>query len=635
MMNSQQQEAIIKSIDNNIVLMAGAGSGKTKTLIKRTEYLIRDFGVEPSQIMLVTFTNKAANEILDRMSKVSDKSSEMWIGTFHKICTRILRKFGSAIGIKYFSIIDGKEQKKIITDIIKAKGMSADKLTVNGILAKISGVKALLINKKTLEESEDFDDEFKDIYNTYVKKCWVNKTFDFDDLITYTVVLLSGYKYVANWIHTNIKYVMADESQDISTAQFVLLKLLTGDNNIMIVGDTSQSIYGFRNAQPKYLDNFAASTPNTIKLYLEQNYRSTGNIIKAATEVVKHNRFGSPVNMTTTNDDGEKIKVFQTDDQNTEARWISQKIPYLRQLNNGKWSDFAIIYRTNFQSRNIEDALTDMGIPYTVFGSISFYSRTEVKDLLAYCKIVVNPMDESSFERVMGTVKGIGKKTIESIVNTAKTNKVEYRIALQNYADTQAKGSKQMALYDQLKVLNMDINNISDMVDIVDEVFLETDYKSKLAEIGTDEAMDKIEIMNEFREMIIQADTRRKKEGNTFAGMLDDISLLGDTKGEEKANTDSVKLMTAHSSKGLEFNTVFIAGSSEYCFPYYKAIYSQKEEAIEEERRLYYVAMTRAEKELYLTCPRRMMEGNGNFNNYKISRFITEIPDEYKEDIFI
>jgi len=451
--------------------------------------------------------------------------------------------------------------------------------------------------------------------------------FDFDDLITYAILLLSSFKNVSNWVHNNIKYIMVDECQDTNSAQFVLINLLRGDNNTMLVGDVNQSIYAFRNAKPKYLENFADTTPNTLKLKLEKNYRSTRNIINAANAVVKNNKFGTKLEMFCDNEDGKKVQLYQAKYNYAEAQWVTSEIVTTHMYNKKEYSDFAIIYRANYQSRLIEDELNANGIPYVVFGSNSFYNRKEVKDLLAFCKIVVNPFDVVSFQRALSTFKGIGSKTIDAVINYSVDNKVSLPIALDYYSNNIATPKVSHAMNQMLSVIK---RGYVKCVDIIDNVFVDTEYRSSVALINTDEARDSVQVMDEFRSLIDSLETR-KLEGKTYSEMLDEISLLTDAKGDQKANSNAVKLMTAHASKGLEFNTVFIIGAEEGSFPHSNAIATGLDEDIEEERRLFYVAMTRAQKLLYITHCAYKKRDIGGYDSNKESRFIAEIPDSLKE----
>lgn len=625
-LNEQQKDAVLKSIDSNIVLLAGAGSGKTFTLVKRTEYLISDLGVNPSNIMLVTFTNKAANEIKERVSKISNDANKMWIGTFHRICTRLIRQFGSKLGINSFTILDTKDARKIIKNILNKYGEEDSIMNIKFYQAKISEFKNNLLSKTDVKNDPTISTVIASVYEEYVDYCWKHKTFDFDDLITYAILLLSSFEEVSDWVHNNIKYIMVDECQDTNSAQFVLIKLIVGNNNTMLIGDVNQSIYGFRNARPQYLENYANTTPNTLKLKLEQNYRSTRNIINAANKVVCNNKFGTKLEMFCDNEDGDKIQLYKTTNSFAEADWVVSEILTTHNYLNKDYSNFAIIYRANFQSRIIEESLTKCGIPYVVFGSGSFYSRKEVKDLLAFCKCVINPIDIDSFKRAMFTFRGVGAKTIDGIVDNAIANHISIIESLKDIIDNKKSTSK-ASLEQMYKVMTSKYNSC---VDIIDNVFVNTKYRSSIAMINTEEAKDSVQIMDEFRDMISGIEDR--KEYSNIAEMLDEISLLTDAKGDQKANTNAVKLMTAHASKGLEFDTVFVIGTEEGLFPHANAIGTGNPDDIEEERRLFYVAMTRAKKKLYLTFAKSKRNGSEMaYRPVSMSRFIDEIPENLKE----
>lgn len=575
--------------------------------------------------MLVTFTNKAASEIMERIQKISPDANKMWIGTFHKICVRIIRMFGKNLGITNFTILDTKDARNIIKKILKAHGeeTSADK--VKFYQAGISELRNGLVGKEQALNDPNIEKKFAEIYVDYVDTCWKNKTFDFDDLIMYGMLLISTFPYVANWIHNNIKYIMVDECQDTNVAQFTLIKLLAGNNNTLLVGDTNQSIYAFRNAKPEYLENYANTTPNTLKLKLEQNYRSTKNIINAANEVIRYNNFGTKLTMFCDNEVGDYITLHKAMNSSNEAEWIAKEI--ISQTMYGKaYSDFAIIYRANFQSRYIEDAFARNGIPYVVFGSTSFYSRKEVKDLLAYCKFVINPFDVNSFIRVMKTVHSVGEKTIDNIIQYSIDNVVNLHIALKDYTDS-INGIVKNKL---MQIVNLIEDNYESCEDLVENIFLNTEYRSRVAMINSDEAIESVEIMDEFLDMIKSMESKNDKP---ISEILDDVSLLSDAKGEEKSKKDAVKLMTAHSSKGLEFDTVFIIGAVEGIFPHSNAIATHERADIEEERRLFYVAMTRAENKLYITVP-SVKQDNMSFSAATtLSRFVKEIPEELMKEV--
>ena len=625
-LNEQQKDAILKSIDHNIVLLAGAGSGKTFTLVKRTEYLISDLGVLPENIMMVTFTNKAAKEIQERMSKLSPDAYKMWIGTFHRICTRLIRKFGYNLGINNFTILDTKDARDIIKDLLGKIGATIDKNTVKECQTKISKFKNNLMTKTDVINDPTISDVDKELYGRYMDYCWQRKSFDFDDLIIYAILLLSTYSEVSDWVHENIRYIMVDECQDTNSAQFTLIKLLSGNNNTLLVGDVNQSIYAFRNAKPAYLENYAENTPNTLKLKLEQNYRSTRNIINAANNVVVNNSFGTKLEMFCDNEDGSKVKICKSDNVFQQAEWIADTIDTGVSVFDKTYEDYAIIYRANYQSSVFEKVLTENGIPYVIFGGTSFYSRKETRDLLAFCKSVINPFDVASFSRMIKTLPRIGDKVVNDIVELSLNNKISLHIALDNYIDSLNKSMTKDKLTTISKFLNDTYTSCSD---IVNNIFNDTDYYDTAKTSLLEESQESAGYMEQFLDMIYQYEDSHKQEGLSIPEILDYISLLSYAKGEDKSKQNAVKLMTAHSSKGLEFNNVFIVEAIEGSFPHDNSIAGGDEE-IEEERRLFYVAMTRAKKKLYITESKATKKGD-SYIPCKQSRFVDEIPTQYKE----
>ena len=982
-LNEQQNNAILESIDSNVALFAGAGSGKTKTIVTRAEYLIDDLGVNPENIMMITFTNKAAKEILERVAKITPDAYKMWIGTFHSICVRLLRKFGHYMGINYFSIIDDKESKSILKQICLGLGRDLSNQSLKDIRKKISAYKSNLIKpEKVLTDycQNNLEETFvASAYREYQNQCWREKSFDFDDLIIYTIMLLSSYPEVSNWVHENIKYLTVDEClagyqyvrtsegvktiktlydmytnnkklplilsynintfkyeykpmtyahktdnrkiyeikteglnklhctdnhkvltqrgyvevkdlvigkdmliltdtdkqktklvlneeqyqiclgsylgdghldkrskyntyrlrftqglkqkeyflskidafnldydliksgytnklsilsskttntfvlkddpfelvlkeisplglaiwyqddgsfqcntnvrlyseaftyeqniklqfmlntrfnilcdikkdkkyyylsmdrdnskkflsivspymhpsmqyktsidisnnvikynnnyknyganyissieylktdsvyditvadnhnfitsksqygtgiivhncQDTSTDQYQLVRLLAGQNKLMMVGDINQSIYGFRNARPEYLNDFCRLYPNAKLLKLEKNYRSTGNIILAANAVINNNSFGEKINMQSANELGDKIgiKYFDgfipgTNNEVGEAKWIASEIKLLVSSNQKSYEDFAIIYRTNIQSKDLEKVFFQCGIPYTVIGSSSFWGSKEMKDILAFCKVVFNPNDITSFKRALSTIRGVGKTTIDKITGYMKNNNLKAcdvlsHIALNNPTLYKVSSNSQSELNKFNKLLNYGYTLCSEVAKYVID---NTAYADDLRMSSSDEAQEKLELINETIEAFLQFE----KNGDDAGSVIDQISLMSDAKGTKKEELNAVKLMSAHSCKGLEFDTVFVSGVEEGLFPHWNSLKSNNPtKGVEEERRLFYVAMTRAKKKLYLTACKKRKD-----QIVKLSRFIDEIPKGLLEECF-
>lgn len=635
-LNEQQRDAVMASLNKNVVLLAGAGSGKTATMVTRTQYLVDDLGIDPSSIMLVTFTNKAAREILERISKVYPSASQMWIGTFHRICIRILRMHGDKLGIYHFTILDTKGQKEVIREYLEdvRNEHNYGAYLINSIIDTIGNFKNNMISSAQAMLDTDVPELYREAYRYYQNTCWQRRTFDFDDLIIYATLLLQRDESVRQWAHNKFKFIMADEVQDTNMSQFVFLNNIIGPNNVMLVGDVSQSIYGFRNAKPEYLENFADTHPNTIKMKLEKNYRSTKNIINAANNVVNHNSFGTKLEMFCDKGEGDKIQIYNASDTYSEAKWIISEI---LADSTRKLSDFAIIYRANYQSRIIEEMLVQAGVDYTVFGSQSFYSRKEVRDMLAWLKFCINPYDVDSFKRILGNIKGVGKVTINNIINYANTNMISLRDVVGEYLKSgSASRIKKQMENDLLIANNIFQGNYTSCSQIIERIFNETNIRSSLILLNTEDAKERLDILNEFQNMIHSREVDASNKNVSMIEIVDQVSLLSDAKTDaDKSNVDCVKLMTAHASKGLEFNTVFIIGAQEGSFPHKNAIETCSFKAIEEERRLFYVAMTRAEEKLYITYTTNVKSNeNGGIAHVAKSRFINEIPQYLTEEAF-
>ncbi len=630
-----QQRIAATHLDGPLLILAGAGSGKTRVLTNRIAWLIGEKKVAPWNICAITFTNKAAGEMRDRVDRMIGFGAEaVHVATFHSTCVRILRQFIDRLGYeRNFDIYDTDDTKKLMKDICSHLEINTKLFREKMFLARISHQKDELISPEEYRQAavEAADREMlqaANVYEEYQKRLKRSNALDFDDLIALTVQLFRENPDVLEYYQKRWKYLMVDESQDTNSSQFQLIKLLAGNNNIMMVGDVNQSIYAFRNAKPQYLDNFVNTHPNTVKLMLERNYRSTRNIINGANAVIKQNQFGTKLNMFCSNEDGKKIQVHKALDPYSEARWIAMEI-----LMSGRpASDFAIIYRANFQSRIIEEELTRDGIGYTIFGSQSFYSRKEVKDLLAFCKAVLNPNDIDSFKRVLSTLKGVGKKTVSEIIDMATDQCVNFHDVLGLYMSGLNRNTQ---MYYRLNIINTILNkSYNSCTEILDDVVFLTEYRQDIANMHNEEAAEKLDIIDEFLEMIKSMEDNNQ-DGSSMSEIIDQVSLLSDAKGAEKANLNAVKLMTAHASKGLEFPVVFIVGAEEGCFPHSNSIQEGTADAIEEERRLFYVAMTRAEKELYITSSKQKKAGkDGSITNTVPSRFLREIPSVLMEEAF-
>lgn len=614
-LNPQQLSAVLDSFDSNTVVIAGAGSGKTKTLTKRVGYLIDDKGVSPENIMVVTFTNKAASELAHRMNDVCSDVSDMWIGTFHSICVKILKKFGTYVGIDSFTIMDSNETKKTIKQVLADRMLPIEKSTVNSYLSKISKYKSNLKSPKQVKQMarNDYEHQIADVYQDYQNLTWRRKNFDFDDLIVYTVLLLTRAPEVRQWFYDNVKYIMCDESQDTNAAQFSFLKMIAGSNNLFLVGDDSQSIYAFRNAKPEYILNFQSLYPDSKVIMLEQNYRSTQTIVNASNAVVKNNLVRYEKVSFSKNEVGDPILYHTSANPEEEANWIAGEIAM--SMSSTKLDEIVVLYRTNSQSRAIEEALLKIGIPYKLVGAVSFYDRKEVKDILSFVKFISNRNDEGSFIRAISSLPGIGKKTVENIIELSKTNSMSLVDAVANYNGT----PKQMT----------SINIFTDIVafasptpsELIQEIANKSGILSALKKENTPDSISRIDNIKELINVAIDQENNDSKF--TIQEFVNNIALMSVT--DKSSENGAVNLMTIHSSKGLEFEMVFIAGVEEKLLPHAN---SKSPDEIDEERRLMYVGMTRAKKNLYLTSCLSRHDGQ-RYLSSESSRFIAEIPSKY------
>lgn len=614
-LNPQQKSAVLDSFDSNTVVIAGAGSGKTKTLTKRVGYLLEDMGVLPENIMVVTFTNKAASELSHRLASICDDLSGMWIGTFHSICVRILKQYGSYIGVDTFSIMDSNETRKTIKQVLQDKGLPAEKSNINNLVSKISKYKSNLKSPKQIKTMarNNYEHEIADIYQDYQNLTWRMRNFDFDDLIVYSVLLLTRVPEVRQWFYDNVKYIMCDESQDTNAAQFSFLKIIAGVNNLFLVGDDYQSIYAFRNAKPEYILNFQSLYPDAKVIMLEQNYRSTQTIVNASNAVVRNNTVRYDKVSFSKNAVGDPILYHASANPEEEANWIAGEIAM--SMSTTPLEEISVLYRTNSQSRAIEEALLKIGIPYKMIGATSFYDRKEIKDILSFVKFVANPKDESSFKRAIGSLPGIGKKTIENILELAQQQSMSLIDAVANYAGT----PKQMA----------SINVFADIVAFAPQVPSELveDIATKsgiLAALRKENTQDSLSRIDNIKELINVAIENENSNANfTINDFINNIALM--SASDKSSDNGAVNLMTIHSSKGLEFQTVFIAGAEEKILPHAN---SKSFDEIEEERRLMYVAMSRAKSNLYITSCMSRQDGQ-RYVASEVSRFVGEVPNNY------
>ncbi|NLY71789.1 MAG: DNA helicase PcrA [Clostridiales bacterium] len=606
-LNPMQQKAVTHK-DGPLLILAGAGSGKTSTMTHRIAYLIQEEGVSPYQILAVTFTNKAAREMRERVEDLIGACENIWILTFHSACLRILRMYADRIGYdKNFVIYDPTDQKTLINSCMKELNINSKEYQPSYVLSIISDCKEKDISPEEFEAESSNNFKYKviaQLYKSYEKKLRANNAMDFDDLILKTVHLFEKDKEVLQHFQNRFRYIMVDEYQDTNHMQYRFIKMLAqAHNNICVVGDDDQCIYEWRGADITNILNFEKDFRNSKVVKLEQNYRSHANILAAAHSVIKNNKGRKPKKLWTDKEEGDKIQYFRADDDKEEARFIAVEIERLK-AKGRKYSDFAILYRTNVQSRPFEEAFTRRGIPYRVLAGFRYYDRKEVKDLLAYMRLVQNPSDNLSLERIINEPKrGIGPKTIEkiralaSLKNSSLFEVLADRDVIMGLPKNAAE--KVWDMVELITQLSSEKDNLR-VSDIYDSLLVRTGYLKALEEQKTIEAEGRIENLLEFKSIIY--DYEKEKQDNNEMGSLEEfmesIALMAEVDNHDESE-DAVVLMTLHSAKGLEFPVVFIPGMEEGLFPSWRA--KQKPDGIEEERRLCYVGMTRAMERLYLT----------------------------------
>ena len=632
-LNDKQKEAVLH-FEGPLLILAGAGSGKTRVLTHRIAWLIEEHDVNPYNILALTFTNKAANEMRERVdNSVSFGAQSIWVSTFHSTCVRILRRYIDYIGYdRNFTIYDADDQKTLMKDICKHLNIDTKKYRERTFLNAISSAKDELKNPVQYadEVAKEYNKKiFGKVYIEYQKRLKNNNALDFDDLIMLTVQLFREHKDVLEFYQNRFQFILVDEYQDTNTAQFALLSLLASRyQNLCVVGDDDQSIYKFRGANIHNILNFEKIFPATKVIRLEQNYRSTGNILKAANEVIKNNSMRKDKALWTEQEDGSPIFYGRYDTDYEEAREIIYDIRRTVKDFGKAYSDFAILYRTNAQSRILEESLVREGIPYRIIGAVNFYARKEIKDLLCYLKTINNSADDIAIKRIINVPKrGIGQTTIGRITDYAFENNIAFYDALTK-ADyipgcgrAAAKISSFVSLIELFRAKLRDENY--SLEDLINEIIDTTGYVRLLEEEETVEAQSRIENISSLVDKIVQYEDECE-ETPTLNELLEDIALVADidTVSDE---TEQVLLMTLHSAKGLEFPNVYICGMEESIFPGSMAIFGDDPTEIEEERRLCYVGITRAKEKLTLTSANmRMKNGEPNFN--RPSRFINEIP---------
>ncbi|HJH50933.1 DNA helicase PcrA [Merdimonas faecis] len=635
-LNEQQKEAVLHT-EGPLLILAGAGSGKTRVLTHRIAYLIEEKGVNPWNILAITFTNKAAGEMRERVDNLVGFGSEsIWVSTFHSMCVRILRRHIDLLGFDTnFTIYDTDDQKTLMKDICKLLQIDTKLFRERSLLAAISQAKNELVTPEEfrIQAQGDFSrQKIASVYEEYEKQMRANNALDFDDLLVKAVQLFQTQADVLDYYQERFRYIMVDEYQDTNTVQFELVRLLSAKyRNLCVVGDDDQSIYKFRGANIRNILDFEQVFPDAKVIKLEQNYRSTSNILNAANAVIRHNHGRKDKTLWTDNGEGDKINVRQFDTAFDEAEYIVGDIRERVESGKAAYNDHAILYRTNAQSRMFEEKFVTANIPYKIVGGINFYARREIKDLLAYLKTIDNGRDDLAVRRIINVPKrGIGLTSINRVQEYASGREIGFYEALRavdlipNIGRGASKLESFVALIEHFKT---DAKELT-ISELMQEILEETGYIESLKEEGSEEAESRIENIDELISKITayEETCEDRDEPATLNGFLEEVALVADIDSLDESN-DYVVLMTLHSAKGLEFPHVYLAGMEDGIFPSYMTITADDPEEVEEERRLCYVGITRAEEELTLTyARRRMIRGETQYN--KMSRFLKEIPME-------
>ena len=633
-MNDRQAEAV-QTTEGPLLIMAGAGSGKTRVLTHRIAYLIDEKMVNPWNILAITFTNKAAREMKERAAALNPATQDCLIATFHSMCVRILRREADHIGYnRNFTIVDPGEQRTLMKRILKNLNLDPKKWNERAILGTISNAKNDLIDEVAYANmaGDMYTEIVAKCYTAYQKELRQSEAMDFDDLIMLTLRLFDQNPDVLTYYQQRYQYIHVDEYQDTNHAQYQLVKLLASRfKNICVVGDADQSIYGWRGADMQNILDFEKDYPEAKVVLLEENYRSTKTILQAANEVIRNNRNRRPKNLWTQNEDGEEIVYYRANDEQDEALFIARTID---QLSREGYShrDFAVLYRTNAQSRTVEEALLKANIPYTMVGGTKFYSRKEIRDLISYLNLIANPSDNISYERVVNEPKrGVGPGTVDKIRNFAASQEISLLDASANIMLSPVKGKVAQAVYEFANLI-LDLRDRLDdysVTELVELVLKKTGYSAALAAQATLESQARIENIEEFLSVTKNFDESPDNPADEtgldkLSRFLNDLALIADTDDGDQESSE-VTLMTLHAAKGLEFPVVFLVGMEENVFPLSRA--SEDEDELEEERRLAYVGITRAEQILYLTnANSRLLYGRTNYN--QPTRFLREISSD-------
>ncbi len=631
-LNDKQYEAVINT-EGPCLVIAGAGSGKTKVLTHKIAYLIQEKKVLPWNILAITFTNKAANEMKERIANlVGEVAKDIWMGTFHSICVRILRRFIDRVGYDTsFIIFDTSDQKTMIKNCMKELGIDEKTLTDRNIQYEISNAKNEMLTPEQFQaraEGNYRKEQIAKVYNLYQKRLKENNAIDFDDIINFTIQILMENEDVLSYYAEKFHYILVDEYQDTNKSQFTLVTLLAGvHGNVTAVGDNDQGIYSFRGADITNILNFEKDFVGTKIIKLEQNYRCTKNILNAANAVIKNNEVKYKKELWTKNEEGNLPKVYSAENEYDEGSFIVQEINRLKREEYFSYTDFAVLYRMNTQSRAIEDILRRENIPYKIVGGLKFYERKEIKDIISYLRFIQNQSDNLSLRRIINEPKrGIGKTSLDRIEALANENETSMYEIIKN-ADQYGlnrvflNSREFVNMVEELKVKKETLV----ISELITQILKKSGYTKALELENTVEAENRMANLEEFLNVAIEFE--EESADNTLTEFLEGITLSSDIDNLEETE-DTITLMTLHSAKGLEFPVVFLVGMEEGIFPGYKSIGEEKE--LEEERRLCYVGITRAKQYLFLTCSKqRTVFGSTSCN--PVSRFLNEIPAELLE----
>lgn len=642
-MNPEQARAV-KKTEGPLLIMAGAGSGKTRVLTHRIAYLIVEKKVYPSNILAITFTNKAAREMRERIDGLlgAGTGERMWVSTFHAMCVRILRRNIDQMGYsKSFSILDTSDQLTAIKQVLKELNIDPKQYEPRTMLGAISDAKNECIDEKMYREQMNdqnpYEKKIADIYDAYAKKLRQNQSLDFDDLIMKTLVLFEKVPEVLAFYQDKFKYIHVDEYQDTNNAQYQLVNLMAAKHkNLCVVGDSDQSIYRWRGADIGNILSFEKDYKNAEVILLEQNYRSTKHVLQAANDVILNNHSRYDKQLRTDNDEGDPIYVYKASDEKAEARFVVERILELQKEEHLSLDQFAILYRTNAQSRVIEEYLVKSNIDYTIVGGTKFYDRKEIKDLLAYLRLIANNDDDLALSRIINEPKrGIGATSFEKMATFAIVHDRSIYDALQesDFMGLTGRAANEVAKFRELIDGFTKMQEFLSVSELVEEVLDKTGYRAMLKKEKTIEAESRLENINEFLSVTQAFESRAEDEDKSLVSFLTDLALIADIDSldkEENKEAEKVVLMTMHGAKGLEYPVVFIIGMEENVFPHVRSM--DDDEEMEEERRLAYVGITRAEQKLYLTSARyRMLFGRSSYN--QPSRFIAEISEDIIEDL--